>query len=157
MPEVRELILQSPSMRDSYFHVTIEGKDHQKWEHSIGYGDEIECFLEDQRWQKGVVRNWYIPDGSGNTPGADAHFFLTWEDKDGTWRYDLHAGLRVRLEVPTHAELVAASKWCEGGDFEGGYNAPAQWVRCTRYGKQYSAGGGQAVWYCDAHKPAWVK
>jgi hypothetical protein len=54
-------------------------------------------------------------------------------------------------------ELIATSKWCEGGDWQyiGPYN-PDEWRPCSHEGKKYIAPSGQACWYCDEHKPDWI-
>src|SRR6266536_4930927 len=156
MPKVQEFALKSPSMMCAYFFVEKTGKEYQRWERALYQGDEIEFYLESENaWLNGVVHSWAIDDGSGNAPGADAHFFVVIKRGGKKYKLDLHRGLRVRLEAPTDAELVDASVWCEGGDWEGGWNAPADWVPCSQKGHRYVSPGGLATWYCDEHKPEW--
>src|SRR6266849_2610452 len=100
MPRVQELALQAPSMMCDRFFVQKEGKQFQRWERRFSDGDEIEFYLVDESiWLKGVVQSWHIDDGSGNAPGADAHFFLVISRKGKKYKYDLHSGLRVRLQA----------------------------------------------------------
>lgn len=158
MPELQELTVQAPDMMHDCFYVKKEGKEYQGWERSLGDGDEIEFFLADENaWLKGTVDSWYIDDASGNAPGANAHFFLIISRDGKRYRYVLHDGLQVRLEAPTDAELVKRSVWCEGGDWEDGYKySPATWAPCHEHGTRYVTKHGQAVWYCDTHKPDWL-
>lgn len=158
MPEVQKFILQAPTMMEDCFHVTKESKEYQTWTRSLLGDEEVEFYLEgEQQWIRAKVHRVYIDDGSGNAPGANAHFYLTWKDEKGNWKYVMHGGLRVRLEAPTDAELAEASGWCEGGDYVGGWYEPATYQSCLQHGKQYVTQHGQKVWYCDEHKPEWLK
>jgi hypothetical protein len=157
MPITQTLTLHAPTMMRDFFFVEKTSKAYQPWVRFFSTGDTLECFLErEQIWVEGVIESYCIPDGSGNAPAANAHFFLTWKDRAGTWKYDLHTGLQVRLEVPTDEELIAASGWCEGGDWESEYNGPSTYTSCSQRGQPSIAPSGQKCWYCEAHKPAWV-
>lgn len=157
MPEIQEFTLQAPTMSNDHFHVEKTEKEHQGWTHSLYSGDKVEAFIpEKDAWIKVKVAHWDIDDGSGNAPGANAHYFLKWETPTNVWTYDLHAGLRVRLSAPTDAELIAAAGWCEGIDWSDGYNGPSDPTNCFKKGTKYVSPGGQSVWFCDQHKPAWV-
>lgn len=158
MPAIQELVLQSPEMMNPHFHVEKTGNEYQKWEQSFLGGEEIEFYLEErQTWIKAKVHRVYIDDGSGNAPGCDAHFYLIWDDEQGSWKYVMHAGVKVRFDAPTDEELIAASGWCEGSDWTGGYYEPATAVPCSKHGKKYVAPSGQKCWYCDQHRPDWAK
>jgi hypothetical protein len=144
-------------MMENCFHVKKSGKEYQTWTRSFLGDEELDFYLEDeQTWIRAKVTRRYIDDGSGNAPGAEAHFIFTWRDDAGNWCYTLHAGIRVRMEAPTDAELIAASVWCEGGDWTGGYNGPASYEACLKHGTRYVTQHGQSVWYCDEHKPEWL-
>lgn len=157
MPEVQELVLQGPEMMNPHFHVQKESKEYQSWEGSFLGDEKIEFYHEErQTWIKATVHRVYIDDGSGNAPGADAHFYFIWDDEQGPWKYVMHAGLRVRVVAPTDEELIAASGWCEGIDWEDGYNSPATPIHCSEKGKKYVTPSGQKCWYCDQHKPEWA-
>ena len=152
MPELQELTLQSPDMMHDHFYLKKESKDYQKWEEIIIAGEELEFFDEQgQQWIKATITSTYIDDGSGNAPGANAHYYLQWTDEQGEgWRYTMRGGIRVRVNAPTDDELKQRS-WCEGGDWEGGWNGPADWRPCHEHGKRYIAPSGQACWYCEKH------
>jgi hypothetical protein len=158
MPQVQEMLLQAPTMMCDRFFVEKQSKQYQRWKQRLYDGDEIEFYYEDESaWLKGVVHSWHIDDGSGNAPGADAHFFLVLSRVGKQYKYELHSGLRVRLEAPTDAELIATSKWCEGGDwYDRGTHMPEEWQPCSKEGRRYLSPSGQATWYCDEHKPEWA-
>ena len=159
MAEIQELMLRYPDMIHDFFWVKIEGKDFQAWEKSLYVSEDFEFYLEgEDRWQVATVGSWYIPDGSGNAPGSDSHFFAVIRRSGKTYKYDLHEDLRVRLEAPTHEELVASPKWCEEPvtiEEATRYNPPV-YGSCFNPTKRYVAPSGQMCWYCDKHKPTWL-
>lgn len=158
MPEIQEITLQAPTMANDHFHIEKSGDEYQCWTQTFTGGESVSFWLdEQQQWITGTVDSWYIPDGSGNAPAANAHYFLKWETPAGPWKYDLHAGLKVRVEAPTDEELIARSGWCEGADWINGYNEPSTTQSCSQRGKKYVAPSGQKCWYCDQHRPSWAK
>lgn len=146
-----ELVLQSPRLDCDYFHVQKEGKGFQRWRAELIDGTELEVYLDqEQRWQSGVIDSWVIDDGSGNAPAIDRHFFLTWKDDQGDWRYDLRGEQKVRMKVPTDEDLRALPKWCEGYDY--GFH-PSEDSYCNLPGSLYIYPSGYQAWYCSKHVP----
>src|SRR2546421_11640761 len=93
MPKVQEFALQAPTMMCDYFFIEKQAKEYQRWERRFYSDDEIEFYLQDESvWLGGVVRSWHIDDGSGNAPGADAHFFIVIAREGKQYKYDLHSG-----------------------------------------------------------------
>lgn len=153
--QIQELTIKAPTMMNERFHVQKESKEYQTWTRSFIDGDRMEFWYEaEQIWLVGVVDKYYIDDGSGNAPGADAHFFIELRHEGKHYKYDLHEGLKIRLEAPTDEELRARVGWCEGTDW-GEY--PDEHRDCLEHGTRYVTEHGQAVWYCDNHKPSWLK
>jgi len=146
-----EFALHGPDCSSEYFFIEKRGKGWKPWRVWLISGTELECYLEDeQRWQAGTVESWFTDDASGNAPETDRHFFLTWKDDKGEWRYDLHHDLKVRLEVPTDEALRAAPKWCEGYDY--GWH-PSEDSHCNEPGTLYVYPSGYESWYCPVHMP----
>lgn len=151
MPEIQELALQAPDMMHDHFYLTKTSKDFQPWEEIIIAGDELEFFSQDsQQWIKATVASSYIDDGSGNAPGANAHYSLQWTDGLNAWQYTLHDGLRIRFSAPTDDEMKQRN-WCQGADWTGGWHEPQTPVYCHEKGQRYTAPSGQAYWYCEKH------
>lgn len=155
MPVMQELTVQAPDMEHERFFVRKEGKEFQAWEKGIYAPDTIESFVPDRGWISAQVEVWNIPDGSGNAPAANAHYFLKWVEGESWMKCDLHAGLRVRVSAPTDQELIARSGRCECLEWMG--HEMNRTASCGRRGEKYRGPAGQAHWFCKEHKPAWAK
>jgi hypothetical protein len=162
MPHIQEFTLHDPSMMQDRYYVEIPaGASWQRWEHPLLRGDTLECQLEEPPatldagpqesnlvWVPVEVGSWYIDDGSGNAPGANAHFFFIIRREGKAYRLDLDGGLRVRLEAPTTEELAAMPKRCEGIELirEGTRWSNEEWGPCSGPGI-YLIG---KAWYCES-------
>lgn len=157
MPTEQELIVEGPDMVHEYFYVVKRGLDFQKWEYSLLAGDEIKFYVESaNQWYTGEVHSWSLEDASGNCPSLSAHYFLVVRDHGKTHKYDLHHGLRIRIEAPTEDELRDRPKYCEGGEYDD-FPYSYDYTHCHEYGKEYThKKTGLKMWYCDAHKPTWL-
>jgi hypothetical protein len=155
---MQELTVQAPDMEHERFYVKKEGLEFQPWEKGIYAPGSVEAFIPDRNaWINTDIEVWPVADGSGNAPAANAHYFLKWREL-GVWmKYDLHAGLKVRLLAPTDEELVKRSGRCEGVEWTCGDREPSETVTCGRPGEKYRGQAGQAHWFCEEHKPDWAK
>lgn len=155
MPHIQEFTLHDPSMMQERFYVEIPaGSSWQRWEHPLLHGDRLECQLDTGAqennlvWLPVEVGAWDIDDGSGNAPGANAHFFFVIRREGKAYRLDLDEGLRVRLEVPTTEELAAMPKRCEGIEQvrEGTRWSNEEWGPCSGPGIYLI----EQSWYCES-------
>lgn len=151
MAEVQEFRLKDPEMMEDRFFVEIPaGPDWQQWRNVFWGGEQAEVWYEPERtWLQATVDSWYIDDGSGNAPGANAHFFWKFEQNGEQYQLDMDRDQRIRLEAPTIAELIARPKCCEESvviDEETRYN-PATYGTCYAPVARQVRGS----WYCGEH------
>jgi hypothetical protein len=153
MPSIQEFEVQAPSLLIETFFVELPaGLNWQKWEHRLLHGDQLEFWYEEeQAWLPAEVQSWKIEDGSGNAPGANAHFFLVVRRDGKKYKLDLDDDLRVRFEAPTVDELAAQAKHCEGIEIkvEGGRYTNEERGPCSGPGIYLVAGS----WYCASCAP----
>lgn len=151
MPALQELILKDPEMMIDRFSVEIPaGADWQRWYSEFLGGESVEVWYEaEQVWLPGVAASWFIEDGSGNAPGANAHFFWKFEREGKKYKLDMDGGQRIRMEAPTIEEMIARPKHCEDlrqYDTETRYN-PARYGTCYEPVVRRVRGS----WYCEKH------
>ena len=159
MSQVQEFQLQMPKMMNPRFHIEKSGKGFPDFEQSLYNDDKIEFFdEEDKMWRKAVVKSWTIDDGSGNAPGVDAHYFVSFEVDAKKWKIDLHHEMKVKIDAPTDEELASQPKFCMEliEDMEGtAFNAPT-YTHCYKEAQKYVSPTGYEVWSCAEHKPSWI-
>ena len=151
MPALQELLLKDPEMMEDRFFVEIPaGQDWQAWRKVFWGSEEVEVWYEPEcAWLHVTAASWFIDDGSGNAPGANAHFFWKLQRDGETYKLDMDRDQRVRLSAPTVEELTARPKHCEDMrliDMETRWN-PATYGSCYEPVTRKVRGS----WYCEEH------
>lgn len=151
MPALQEFALKDPEMMEDRFFVEIPaGEDWQQWRQVFYGSEQVEVWYEpEQTWLSATAASWFIDDGSGNAPGASAHFFWKIERNGKVYKMDMDRGQRIRLSAPTIEELITRPKHCESMriiEMETRYN-PAQYGTCYEPVVRKVMGS----WYCEEH------
>ncbi len=151
MPAIQELMLKDPEMMEDRFFVEIPaGENWQEWRQVFWGNEAVEVWYEpEQIWLKVVVDSWFIDDGSGNAPGASAHFFWKFEREGKKYKLDMDRDQRIRLSAPTIAELSARGKRCEDSVL---VELGTRW-NSDKYGPCFTPATRKVrgSWYCEEH------
>ena len=158
MSKIQEFTVWEPDMMHDYFgYGHHAGENHQEWRAGLLQGDKVELWFEGehlgnknfQGWLAVEVGAWNIEDGSGNAPGANAHFFWIWHNEGKRYKIDFAYPDKIRVEAPTISELEQKGKLCEGLhciEEETRWN-PARYGQCYQPVTMKVHGS----WYCDEH------
>lgn len=157
MPALQEFTVQEPDlMHDLFTYQHQAGENHQAWIGGLLTGDKVELWFDGehlgndfQGWLPVEVGSSSIDDGSGNAPGANAHFYWIYCYESKRYRIEFQHHDKIRVNAPTVADLEQMDKPCEGlhcVEEETRYNQ-AKYGQCPNPVTMKVHGS----WYCAEH------